>query len=318
MKRKIGGFLASAILCAFNANAATECGLTDPHITGYGDVYSVGINDAGQIVGWRWRKPSAGGGRQGFIWSNGKLTILPDSGGHTLLTAAINQRGQVTGMARRADGSFHGFLWDGSRKIGIETLGGRDSRGFGLNNHGHVVGYSRTAFERDHAFLWKDGILTDLAEILGTENSAAYAINDAGQIIGGDSIGAFLMDPDGTVQYLPEFSIAHDINEAGQVVGIGYAGALLWSNGQTTHLGALPGAFNGTNSEAYALNETRQVAGYSYAPSRRPAVRWNKGVIQDLGGVAATGMGINSFGHITGVTMAKTGFLRPFIWKKKC
>ena len=70
------------------------------------------------------------------------------------------------------------------------------------------------------------------------------------------SIGAFLMDPDGTVQYLPEFSIAHDINEAGQVVGIGYAGALLWSNGQTTHLGALPGAFNGTNSEAYALNET--------------------------------------------------------------
>ena len=91
MKRKIGGFLASTIRCAFNANAATECGLTDPHITGYGDVYSVGINDAGQIVGWRSRKPSAGGGRQGFIWSNGKLTILPDSGGHTLLTAAINR-----------------------------------------------------------------------------------------------------------------------------------------------------------------------------------------------------------------------------------
>jgi probable HAF family extracellular repeat protein len=55
--------------------------------------------------------------------------------------------------------------------------------GGAINNRGQVIGTSNLAGNQTHhAFLW-EGSLTDLGT-LGGDNSEAYWINDAGEIVG--------------------------------------------------------------------------------------------------------------------------------------
>jgi probable HAF family extracellular repeat protein len=41
-----------------------------------------------------------------------RVTILASLGGGATAATGINDRGQVTGFAQTADGTFHFFLWD--------------------------------------------------------------------------------------------------------------------------------------------------------------------------------------------------------------
>ena len=67
----------------------------------------------------------------------------------------------------------------------LGTLGGRSSFATDLNGSGTVVGWSNTATGIVHAFKWTGaGGMVDLGTLPGDVESAAYAINSAGDIIG--------------------------------------------------------------------------------------------------------------------------------------
>ena len=75
-------------------------------------------------------------------------------------------------------------------------------------------------------------------------------------------------------------SVASGINDAGDVVGDILNQAVEWSGGSVIDLPGLPGS---TQSDAFAINNLGQVAGYSDVGGIRYAVEWSGGSVIDLG-----------------------------------
>src|SRR5688572_3921176 len=86
-------------------------------------------------------------------------------------------------------------LMAGYRIVDLGTLGGAESFAYGLNDSDVVVGYANDASGRHRAFRFADangngvrdpGEMTDLGALAGNghQHSAAWGINDAGQIVG--------------------------------------------------------------------------------------------------------------------------------------
>ena len=167
--------------------------------------------------------------------------------------------------------------------------------------------------------------IVDLGTLGGTE-SFAYAINDAGQVVGlsrtaGDEdLHIFLYDhgklTDLSVLYnvgSGDFSpTANDINSSGQIVGnIPNGHAALLSGGVTTDLGTFGGIF----SSALGINNLGQIVGYYSAPGLfNHAILYSNGVVTPLGPFDADAISIataiNDSGMITGD--ATSSFLVPY------
>jgi len=84
------------------------------------------------------------------------------------------------------------------------TLGGRNGEAHAINNLGAIVGNAYLAGDAIlHAFLYLDGQMVDLNSLVdplgGWTLTAAYDINDAGQILGtacqGDHCASVLLSP---------------------------------------------------------------------------------------------------------------------------
>jgi uncharacterized membrane protein len=174
-----------------------------------GGYYSIasGINDFGQVAGWS--TTSRSGGADVFLWTpsspNGTIGSMIDLGGG--FAAAINAKGQVTGIAVATNGNA--FLWTPSSPNGTSgtmialgtldpsALGGNGSSwGVALNSSGVVVGASNptgaTSGSQTHAVIWQPGTnggytLTDLNTSIpsgtGWTLYQADAINDSGDIV---------------------------------------------------------------------------------------------------------------------------------------
>jgi probable HAF family extracellular repeat protein len=144
----------------------------------------------------------------------------------------------------------------------------------------------------------KKGIGIELFEVtpeiidLGAgPGSTAYAVNDLGQVVGDGGGTAFLWE-NGALRYLGVLpghthSFATDINEGGQVVGTSSGGtvpsrAFIWT--EASGMQALPGTLGGTQSEAWAINESGDVVGASTLPGDtiHHAVVWRNGMIIDI------------------------------------
>jgi probable HAF family extracellular repeat protein len=144
-----------------------------------------------------------------------------------------------------------------------------------------------------------------LVGLAGSTLSIAYAINNAGQIVGDSYV-------DG-VSYATEWSggsiinlglgSASGINDLGQVVGSGPGGATEWSNSRVVNLGNLPGA---VGSDASAINDTGQVVGTSDVSARSYATEWTGGSVINRGGQPAETYsfadGINNAGQVVGIS----------------
>jgi probable HAF family extracellular repeat protein len=140
------------------------------------------INAGGQVTGFALR-PAAGSADESgyaFLYSGGSIQDLGTLGGLNSRGEAINDRGDVTGLAQTADGSGHVFLYSGGS---MHDLG--EGVGEGINNDGWIVG----DLGNGKPFLYDGTARHDLHDLLdgsgaGWTLGVAQDINDAGQIIG--------------------------------------------------------------------------------------------------------------------------------------
>src|ERR1700722_15757162 len=161
----------------------------------------------------------------------------------------------------------------------MDSLGSRDGastgEAFGINRIGSVVGDSQSGTQNHRPVLFSKNAVQDLG--LGSSNEpdaleTAYAINDAGKLIPGHSLG------------------------------INAFHAFAYLNGQTTDLGTLGGA----NGEALALNKNGQIVGDSdISEGPAHAFVFDHFKLKDLGTLpgfdnASYARGINNAGDIVG------------------
>ncbi|MDN5752032.1 MAG: PEPxxWA-CTERM sorting domain-containing protein [Nitrosospira sp.] len=187
-------------------------GMTDLGTLGGNESLAYGINNSGQVVG---RSDTADGPGHAFITGpNGMgMTDLGTLGGNESLAYGINNSGQVVGRSDTADGPWwHAFITgpNGMGMTDLGTLGGIFSEAYGINDSGQVVGVSSTKeldrhgnYSSAHAFITGPNSIgmTDLGT-LGGDYSAAYGINDSGQVMGysttaAGSLHAFITGPNG-------------------------------------------------------------------------------------------------------------------------
>ncbi|MCG3129004.1 MAG: hypothetical protein CHACPFDD_03900 [Phycisphaerae bacterium] len=202
----------------------------DPH-------YATAINASGIAVG-RW-----GSGPWPALWTSGGTRVdLWDPVGNTGGANDINDTSQVVGWRNYAgqSGRF-AFLWKGGSTTNLGQLGGavQWAEATAISSFGFIVGWSNTAGGETHAFLRvphgansSAGTMIDLGT-LGGNYSAAYGVNDRGQVVGVarnqfDQDRAFvytngqmydlntLISPNATME------IPYAINNQGQIVGLGH------------------------------------------------------------------------------------------------
>jgi len=153
------------------------------------------INESGQVTG-AGRLPGANRSHA-FFWRNdgSPMQDLGSLGGPNSSPSALNDAGQVAGVADKKSGATHAFAWlnDGTAMKDLGTLGGSSSSASDINFYGQVTGSAALAGGASHAFLWRnDGTkiqdlnsLIDSADPLKahvTLTSGAF-INDAGDIV---------------------------------------------------------------------------------------------------------------------------------------
>jgi probable HAF family extracellular repeat protein len=272
------------------------------------------INDLGQVVGdSETATPDPNGEDictfgdhltcRPFLWQSFHMRALPTLGGNNGQASAINNRGQIVGMAE--DGTLdptcpHNkinnrtelpVLWERGEVHALPTVDG-DPGGFAywINDQGQAVGYSGPCGTALHAIEWKHH--TGYPPF----DYTAYPLNDYGA-----------------------GSTAWGINNRGEVVGAVVKGTArfgaLWRNGALTlfdHL--LPGDIG---SIAFGNNDKGQVVGAEWNSSYNwsHAFIWQNGVLTDLNELfpadsnmfATFAAKINDRGEIGGVAIVCSG-----------
>lgn len=183
-------------------------------------------------------------------------------------------------------------------------------------------------------FLWSNGTVFPVGEA-GTALSAnkAFAINEAGSIVGASSHKAFLFR-NGVLASLKTSiigSFATAISNNGQIAGFVadesgrneyVCHSYLWSNDKTTLIGSLPGK---ASSRPSSVNDKDEVVGNAFDTADIPnldepdrAFFWRSGVMTDLGslgGSSSIAYCINNNSQIVGSTGKVGETKRAFLWQ---
>jgi probable HAF family extracellular repeat protein len=215
------------------------------------------INDFGQIVGMSETADPDPNGEdicsfnthktcRPFVWQVFHMSALPTLGGNNGQASAINNRGQIVGMAE--DGTVDSscpsgttnnrtqlpVLWENGRARALPTPVG-DPSGFAnwINDHGQAVGNTGTCGGMTHAVSWENNTVTVLKDLGTGAGAIAYGNNNRGQIV-----GSVFVTPGGATRY-----------------------GALWQNGVLTNLGTLPGDMSAI---ATGINDLGQVVGSAW------------------------------------------------------
>jgi probable HAF family extracellular repeat protein len=142
------------------------------------------VNDAGIMAGGL---TAANGEDTAAVWNKGRISILCRG-----VALGINNRGQVVGLTSTVHTTQQAFIWNPGGG-GVQLLpmlpGAVGSFAQGINNLGEVAGWSMTSDLFDQAFVWtQDGGTQNIGNLGGNDGAQAFAINDAGQVIGSSTI----------------------------------------------------------------------------------------------------------------------------------
>jgi probable HAF family extracellular repeat protein len=200
---------------------------TPPEATSSG---ALGINSAGEVVGY----VVMGDVSIASIWIGDDWFPLPTLAGaerQGSIARAINNRGDVVGVAYSSQGG-RAFLWrEQTGAIDLGTLGGDWSDAKSVNEKGEIAGVSGVSGGAEQrAFRWseRDGMI-DLGTLPGGTRSYALAINNRGNVVGfsdtdDNRFAAVLWDRDQCIdlsaQVPPGWLLAEAlaINDAGTIV----------------------------------------------------------------------------------------------------
>lgn len=161
-----------------------------------------GSNAAGWIVGSAMTRYDWA--RRAFFRRDGPLQDLGTLGGSDSEARAINDLGQIVGWAHVTSGTEHAFLYRDGTMLDLDPMGLDASRAYGINSAGEVVGDVDDARGGVRAFHFDGRVMRDLNTLIpagsGWILTAAYAINDRGQIAGMGRLRgrgrAFLLTPE--------------------------------------------------------------------------------------------------------------------------
>lgn len=245
-------------------------------------------------------------------------------GGNYSQAYAINNSGQVVGVATLAGGQEHAFLYQNGSMVDLGTLGGSYSQATAINNSGVIVGTTADSTGQPLGFIYKNGAMTALPALPNTTIIHVNGINDFGQVVGNfkssdaaDYPHAANSQPfiysGGVVTPIPTVSFSgngYAINNSGVVVGFLFSGnpvsggsPFRYENGQFS-----PVPSNILSGAASAINGAGQIAGnIGYAETASRAFIWqgDSATLWDDG----FPLGINSTGEIVGTTQVGLAFV---------
>jgi probable HAF family extracellular repeat protein len=270
------------------------------------DSVAFGINDAGDIVGWRHSKQACCTGNAS-LWKDGRATNLGALAGpqEDASAAAINNSGQIVGTSKTLTGARHATLWEGDQITDLGSLAGpAASSAYAINQAGVIVGASKTSDDTTHAVVWHGGVITDLGTLPGGQNSLAAAVNRQGTIVGISEFAGGQTDQnravawkDGAIRDLGTLpghitSWASGINRAGTVVGASQSELFLQVAVAWFGLGHAPVDLNALVAPAGCVDD----AGL-------PSTLISATAVNDKGVIVASGRRVDSHGTV---------LLRPF------
>jgi probable HAF family extracellular repeat protein len=256
----------------------------------------------------------------GFVWEQNQMRGLPNfPGGNNGFATGANNLRQVVGWAENGvhDDAcvspqvlqFRPAVWELGPPDQIHDLplisGDTSGSATAINDNGQIVGISGICDQAvgrhtaRHAVLWENGGVIDLGDLGAQWWNTPTAINQRGDVVGFAGDPAFV-----------EGDIVH---------------AFMWTREDgIRHLKPLPRRTpKHVDSEAYGINEARQVVGVScdadFVDCR--AVVWNQGNtptdLNDLkGGFSArleSAKDINNLGQITGRAIDSTGVRTSYL-----
>ncbi|NML13577.1 PEP-CTERM sorting domain-containing protein [Azohydromonas caseinilytica] len=224
---------------------------------------AMGLNDRGDVAGW---SLNADGVRRPALYSGGRWRDLADPADTFTegVANAVNAAGQAAGQI-----GAHAFVYDGTRSRELRV--GNTSEGLDINDHGVVVGGAVMAGDVvRRPFLYAEGKTTLLPSLGGTFGQA-WAVNNAGQVVGysytaGGELLPFLYSGGAMTALAPAgFGEALDINDQGWIVGSLDLSAALWHGGTRWKLDELVASDQAGRWQllsAQSINERGQIVGY--------------------------------------------------------
>jgi probable HAF family extracellular repeat protein len=237
--------LAAAIALLPAIGWAQEFTVTDLGTLGGPFSAATSVNNEGQVAGQSntATQDSAAGQTDPFLYSKGKMIDLGNFGGSSGSTGpdspssnianAVNDNGQVAGLAFSADGSPHPFLW--SAGILRDLAPGQTGAAFGINASGTATGFLGTGYDDEGDFYGFGAIFYGVSSFAGVVAppslyvSSPTAINSLDQVAGncsgdGDTVAYACIAEGATAQALlplnPYYSsLATAINNGGSTCG---------------------------------------------------------------------------------------------------
>jgi len=202
--------------------------------------FATGINDNGQVVGWRSDEDTIPIRFHSWFLSNSNLSVVdfpapcPPCSPLTDSSQAngINNLAQIVGNYTDPNGAEHGYLDNNGAFTSIDYPGAVYTVAQGINDSGTIVGWYQDVSGNFHAFEKTGSTFTTLGPP-GSSWSFAYGINKQGRIVGRYRGGdcnfedcGFLLDsgvytqlvPPGTEEFLG-YAYATGINSVGIVSG---------------------------------------------------------------------------------------------------